>query len=333
MVITVVDAAIAAGRVPNNTSADYLNESRDRETIIIIFFVYGLTFVFVNFRIWSRVFLIKRFGLDDGLAVLSLILTIPFLVISYKLTEIGSTRHYAYLQYVMSEDDVGHNQSWDVLGHIFYTTVMLLCRLSGLAFYYDICSSHPGFLLSMKILAGILVTTYIPQLFVFIFHCVPISGLRWPYEFQPEWAATRCIPWGVVYRINSSLSFVCDVLLFILPVSMLHSLYLSRRRKIQLACVILPGIFVIGISAARLILITQCQWDADHSWEYGPLLAVEVSEIGFTLIALSIPGIKPLFDKMVLHKDLHGSSWSISQRRRIITFRPRGSKKRHHEGV
>ena len=38
------------------------------------------------------------------------------------------------------------------------------------------------------------------------------------------------------------------------------------------------------------------------SWSYNPMLAIEVSEIGATLIALSVPGIKPLFDKFVLRK-------------------------------
>ena len=38
------------------------------------------------------------------------------------------------------------------------------------------------------------------------------------------------------------------------------------------------------------------------SWAYNPMLAVEVSEIGATLIALSVPGIKPLFDRCVLRK-------------------------------
>ena len=55
---------------------------------------------------------------------------------------------------------------------------------------------------------------------------------------------------------------------------------------------------VIGISIARLILVVQGQWDADESWAYDPMLAIETSEIGGTLIALSVPGLKPLFDKL-----------------------------------
>jgi len=54
---------------------------------------------------------------------------------------------------------------------------------------------------------------------------------------------------------------------------------------------------VIGISIARLILVIQGQWLADQSWQYNPLLAIEVAEISFTLISLSIPGCKLIFDK------------------------------------
>lgn len=43
--------------------------------------------------------------------------------------------------------------------------------------------------------------------------------------------------------------------------------------------------------------------ELDMSWSYNPLLAVEVSEIGATLISLSVPGIKPLVDRYVLQKD------------------------------
>lgn len=34
------------------------------------------------------------------------------------------------------------------------------------------------------------------------------------------------------------------------------------------------------------------------------MLVIEVSEIGGTLIALSVPGFKPLFDKLILQRDI-----------------------------
>lgn len=56
---------------------------------------------------------------------------------------------------------------------------------------------------------------------------------------------------------------------------------------------------VIGISIARLVLVVKGQWDPDESWTYDPMLAIETAEIGGTLIALSIPGLKPMIDTWI----------------------------------
>ena len=54
---------------------------------------------------------------------------------------------------------------------------------------------------------------------------------------------------------------------------------------------------VIAISIARLSLVIQGQWLLDGSWYYNPMLVVETAEIGATLVALSVPGLKPLLGR------------------------------------
>lgn len=44
-------------------------------------------------------------------------------------------------------------------------------------------------------------------------------------------------------------------------------------------------------------------WESDSTWSYDSILSIEVSEIGATMIALSVPGVKPLFDRFILRKD------------------------------
>jgi hypothetical protein len=51
---------------------------------------------------------------------------------------------------------------------------------------------------------------------------------------------------------------------------------------------------------ARIYLVCLGQWSADNTWYYDPQLAIEMSEIGATLIALSLPALKPLFGFYVL---------------------------------
>ena len=68
-----VAAAIAAGRVPDTVSADYLNESRDQSAIAAIIFVGVFTSLVVFARTVSRACLFKHYGFDDALALFGLV--------------------------------------------------------------------------------------------------------------------------------------------------------------------------------------------------------------------------------------------------------------------
>lgn len=137
-------------------------------------------------------------------------------------------------------------QVLDFAAHIVYTTALLLCRFSGLAFYFRVCGLHRSFLIAIQIVGVIIVAGYVPQMILIIFHCRPLTGL-WPYEFEPHYGEFTCLQWGLVYSVNSSVSLLCDLLLFGIPVAMLKILEMSRKRKIQLACILLPGIGCVCI--------------------------------------------------------------------------------------
>lgn len=113
---------------------------------------------------------------------------------------------------------------------------------------------------------------------------------------------------------NSALSLVCDLVTFSVPIFMISLLKLSNERKVMLAFVLLPGTLVVAISIVRLYLCVVGQWASDGSWFYDPQLAIEVAEIGGTLIALSIPSIKPLIGTVLSKmKSTAGHSTDPSQ--------------------
>ncbi|KAJ4127086.1 hypothetical protein NW768_008711 [Fusarium equiseti] len=298
-----VSQAIADGRVPKEITADYLNETRDASAIAGILFVTVLTSIIVLGRLASRAFLMHRFGIDDVLTFVSWICLVVFVGLCIRLIQLGSGRHFAYIQYVLDMPTVEDTEVLDFIAHIIYTTALLLCRISGLAFYHRLCAVHDRLRIAILVVFGVLIAGYLPQLLLIVFHCMPVTGL-WPYEWQPGFENFTCLQWGLVYVVNSSVSLVCDFLLFGIPIVMLRVLEMPRKRKIQLACILLPGISVIAISIARLVLVIEGQWNMDMSWAYNPMLVIEVSEIGGTLIALSVPGFKPLFDKFILQRDI-----------------------------
>lgn len=68
------------------------------------------------------------------------------------------------------------------------------------------------------------------------------------------------------------------------------------------------------ISGARIFLVCLGQWSSDNTWYYDPQLATEMSEIGATLIALSVPALKPLFGVYVLNRIRSNASDNSSDR-------------------
>jgi hypothetical protein len=205
---------------------------------------------------------------------------------------LGSGRHFDYIEYILPNNVVNQTEVVDFAAHILYTTALLICRLSGLAFYSRICDRHGELTWAVRGAAVFMITSYIPQLLLIIFHCRPVTGL-WPYSFQSEAQALKCLPWGVVYVTNSTISMCCDIILIAIPAAIIHALNVGLKDKMKLICVLMPGLLVIAISAVRMYLVIVGQWTADESWTYDPFLAVEVSEIGSTMIALSIPALKP----------------------------------------
>lgn len=164
-----------------------------------------------------------------------------FVALCMELIRLGSGRHFAYIEHVLDVVTVQRTQVLDFAAHIIYTTALLLCRVSGLAFYYRVCGMHRGFKTGITAILGILVAAWLWQLLLIIFHCQPVTAL-WPYGWEPGTEGYVCLQWGVVYVTNSVISLVCDFLLFGIPIAMLRILEMPRRRKIQLGCILLPGV-------------------------------------------------------------------------------------------
>jgi hypothetical protein len=68
-----IAAAVAAGRVPQSVTVQFLMESRDAPARAAILAVTILTSIVVLLRCGSRALVMHKFGFDDGLALFSLV--------------------------------------------------------------------------------------------------------------------------------------------------------------------------------------------------------------------------------------------------------------------
>jgi hypothetical protein len=66
-------AADAAGRIPDDVSLSYLAQSRDHSAIVGIVFLVCLAGVLMVARLYARLFMVKKIGIDDALAILTMV--------------------------------------------------------------------------------------------------------------------------------------------------------------------------------------------------------------------------------------------------------------------
>ncbi|KAJ5793396.1 uncharacterized protein N7503_009374 [Penicillium pulvis] len=286
-----------AGRIPNGVSLKYLAQSRDHSALVGIVLMACLTGIVFILRLYTRISLIKKAGLDDWLAILTWTIYISFVSLSIILINMGSGRHIEYIQYVLSTAVVYQTEVIDFAAHILYTTALFLCRLSGFAFYHRLTARTSRLHRSIPYAVSFLFAIYLLQLFLLIFHCNPVTSL-WRYAWQLGVENYKCLSWGLVYSVNSGLSLPCDVMMFAIPTLLIKQLQISSDRKVKLSFMLFPGVFVIVISAVRVWLVVKGEWATDGSWAYNPMLCVENAELAGTLIALSVPAVKPTFETM-----------------------------------
>jgi len=184
---------------------------------------------------------------------------IPFTVLSVILINLGSGRHFAYIQYVLDNVIVSRTEALDFWAHLVYTTCLLVCRLSGLAFFSRIADRQKKLTWAIRIVAGVMIALWIPQMALIIFHCIPVTAY-WPYAFEVNAEKYQCLQWGIVYVTNSAISLLCDLALFTIPAVIIAQLRISKFDKLKLAGIMMPGLLVIAISCTRMYLVIVGQW-------------------------------------------------------------------------
>ncbi|KAF5121148.1 hypothetical protein E5D57_013484 [Metarhizium anisopliae] len=308
-----IDEAIRDGWIPPDVDMGLLRNNQNIPGIAGIVCVTFLATLVVICRLYSRKFIIKGcgFGLDDGIVLASLVVFIPFMALCIRLIVMGAGQNPMWMYFMMDDETYAQIQALDTIAHLIYSTALVLCRISGIAFYWRLCYMDKKFLLAIKGITAIIIAGYVAQICLLVFHCLPVS-LLWIFYTEEEYNKHSCIHWFQAYSIISSISLASDFLLFGIPAVMLKGLKLARKQKLQLAGILLPGILVIGLSAMRVVLVINYGDESDEKIEFQfsflKLLCVEVAEVSATIIAVSVPGVKPLVDKYILRKEKEAES-------------------------
>lgn len=115
------------------------------------------------------------------------------------------------------------------IGGIFYTIGVALIKIAFLCFYLKLFPSRAFRKVAYPLL-GICFVYGVVFTFLFIFQCSPVSytWMQWDGE-----ADGKCLDFDLGAVIHAIINILLDVVIFILPLTQLWGLNLSRKKKIH----------------------------------------------------------------------------------------------------
>ncbi|KAF4831729.1 Satratoxin biosynthesis SC1 cluster protein 4 [Colletotrichum siamense] len=265
-----------------------INPNDSRQTLIIgvTSFVLSVAFLAVTIRTYTRVFLLRQFGIDDGAAIFTffLIFACGFSV-AIKDTRNGFGTHV----YFLNEDQIKSYLRTFYITIVFYNASLAGIKMTFLFQYWRVLAIQK--MKKIFIAAMILVGGWsISQILVEIFICTPIP------TFWDKDVKGTCIPNYPQWYINAAGNIITDLLVFVLPLPVIGNLKLAPGQKYVLVGIFCLGFFTCAISFVRIRFLHQAE---DFTWENVETAGWSVGELCCGLTCACLPTFRPLVSKFI----------------------------------
>lgn len=187
--------------------------------------------VFVGFRTYTRLRILKKFGWEDICIILSLLFAGGVCAGAVDQIVHGVGKHVWDIRF---EDYIPLVRAqWYTI--LFYFLSLAFTKLSILLLYHSIFTFQ-SIHVAVYIVAGIVILSNIWTLVSAVTACIPLQAY-WDYELH---AGAHC--WGyTVWWANVALHMGTDWLIFLMPLPVIWRLTLPRRQKL-----VLVGVFAVG---------------------------------------------------------------------------------------
>ncbi|KAJ5951878.1 uncharacterized protein N7479_010291 [Penicillium vulpinum] len=275
-------------------------ENRGPVLLIVNGTVTGIAAIIVGLRAISRIFIVKKFGLDDWTMVAAMIFAIGNVVVAGFGVKYGTGKH----KWDLDEADVLPTAKLRYVTHIIYTVITGLTKVS-------ICLLYLRLFPNIRIisLGTIAFVTAMSIAFVFatIFQCSPVDAIFDEKKYK-HYSCFDSIPF---WYATAALSLATDIWILLLPLKTVLELHLRTRKRLIIASLLSLGAFACIASIMRMVYIVKLYKSPDPSWDTFGVSVCSGIEVAVAITAASIPAIKPIVNR--LFPRLFPSSAGVSQ--------------------
>ncbi|KAJ8120435.1 hypothetical protein ONZ43_g2857 [Nemania bipapillata] len=238
-------------------------------------------------RVYTRLFIVKAWGLDDWFMSFAAISFTLFVASAITGIHYGTGRHNADLK--PSDREEAMKYWW--LCYIWYCLTMIASKISIGVFLLRLTVSKMHHYIIYVVML-FTVSSGIVFFFVTLFQCTPIT-----FFWDKEIKGGKCIDPSIIAALTylySAFSVICDFTFSILPMFLIYTLQIDRRTKIALIPILSIGCVASIAVVVRLAYIKNFL-DPDFLWATLDIAIWSTSEQGLAITAASLATLRPLF--------------------------------------
>ncbi|KAI6377156.1 hypothetical protein MCOR25_002652 [Pyricularia grisea] len=236
-------------------------------------------------RVYTRLIILRTFGLDDYAAVLSLFFTFACGLVIGLMARHGSGKHI----WTVQASDVETYLIQFYLSIVFYNASIMATKAAFLLQYYRVLAVNRTM---KRVYLGffILIASWcFSFVLVAIFQCTPIS------DFWSSAPTRNCIPNFPYWKVQGFGHITTDVLVFTLPLPALYQLQINKTQKLVLMGIFSLGFFTCAISVIRLRYLVVAE---DVTWDNTIASVWSTTEVSTGLLCACLPTLRPLMGRM-----------------------------------
>ncbi|KAI3097343.1 hypothetical protein CBS147333_9368 [Penicillium roqueforti] len=250
----------------------------------------GLAVLVVALRLYTRIHLVKAPGLDDLIIFVALLVDVAF----YTFTMLERLYGIGIRASELSEYDIERQLFWLWLSVPFYNMTMILAKFSALTLYARLFRPRRFLLITYSLMGFLVIVGLWTSLSGFLF-CIPLHAFWSP---SAEVRDSNCLPASPVWFTNAALQTFTDLVILVLPLSLLWKLQLPRRQKWGILVVFGLGIFIVGASAARMYPLSIMVGGGDFTQASAKAALWSCLEANVSIICICLPPLHPLFSRI-----------------------------------
>ncbi|KNG84913.1 hypothetical protein ANOM_006413 [Aspergillus nomiae NRRL 13137] len=243
-----------------------------------------ITFTVIILRVLSRLWTVHQLWWDDFMHILAGVFAIPLSIFGNICVSKGFGLHLYDIK-VESVTQITNLFFWWYMCQIFWPFTIFFVKMSILLLYLRIFPivlfRRVDFLCIAFLVISFLVTTPMA-----IWQCKPFQA-AWDYDIDNA----RCLKIAAVAYANATLNIITEVLILILPLPVLRTLHVSRRKKIALISVFSVGVIVIAIASARMPALGEMGTYYDPPYSQAPAFLLSCVEAAMAHVCAAAPVI------------------------------------------